>query len=146
MRSGELNATTGKTVMKHIAQEEILSAVLIMTKQQKLERWADLIEKCGHVSMIRNLENWEDEMLNFPLSQLYMGHTPFLIAADDPVFREMGLINTASSAMRFFNLTKNELHEFTCDCGGQLSGRAMARHIRNMADPTWRGWVRNLFR
>ena len=135
---------------KHIAEAEILSAIPvppIMTRQAKLERWADLIsERVEGIALLHNLEHWDEWKLNMSLGDIYKKNTAFQIAADDPVFKEMGLIDTAISAMNFFDVSQHELHEFSCDCGGSISNNAMARRIRNIADPTWSGWFKNLFR
>lgn len=135
---------------KHITETEILSAVPvppIMTRKDKLERWADLISKYGDdIQLVHRLEYWDEWQLDASLNQLYVLKTAFQIASDDPMFKTMGLIDTASSAMNFFEIDQHEIHEFTCDCGGHLSNTAMARRIRNIADPTWSGWFKNLFR
>lgn len=151
--------------MKHInitefvGQEEI-TITSVMSRRQKLERWADLISKHENdVTLVDRLEDWDDEELNRPLAEMqwnrlcgrryeseYYKDTAFQIAADDPMFREAGLIDTVASAMNFFDLTQSELHEFTCNCGGQISNSKMARRIRNFANPTWSGWIANWFR
>jgi hypothetical protein len=135
--------------MKHVAQEQILSAIPLlpeMTRKQKLERWADLISECNDIALIHNLENWDHEIFNNERKLQYYGRTAFHVAADDPIFKKLGLIATVGSAIKFFEVSQSDLHEFSCDCGGSISATRMARYIRNIADPTWLGWFKNLFR
>ncbi len=127
--------------MKHVAQEEIVSAVPmppVMTRRQKLERWADLISQHTKIDLVHDLEHWSRERFEYPLSYVYT-NTAFCIAAGDPTFKKMGLIDTVASAMNFFEIDRDELHEFTCDCHGPISSKRMARRIRYIANPTFFG-------
>jgi hypothetical protein len=57
------------------------------------------------------------------------------------VFKSVGLNGpaTVQGAMNFFELTQDELHEFSCDCGGRISNSMMADRITAIAEGQSRG-------
>jgi hypothetical protein len=69
----------------------------------------------------------------------------FATALADPLFREQGLVGTPLNdgtpavsprqIMDFFELTQEQLHEFSCNCGGQLTGATIADRIERLAGP-----------
>jgi hypothetical protein len=57
------------------------------------------------------------------------------LAIKDPIFASQGLKYESSiyDVMSFFELTKAELHEFSCDCGGDIENIDMANRIDMLA-------------
>lgn len=112
--------------------EALNSAVPVtpMTRAQKLERWAQVLEKAACVVMASNLEHYDEARRN----QLIWTASPMAYAAADPVLSDGGLKGeTVGDVKDFFELTNEELHAFSCDCGGSLTGKNMANRIRNIA-------------
>lgn len=119
------------------AQEtsELMSAIpaaVTMTRTEKLHRWADLIRKVPvQLQLYSNLErhseqSWED---------LIHPGTAFAVAFADQTFREAGLDSgSVGASMRFFELSRDDLHAFSCDCGGSINNKQMADRITKIAD------------
>lgn len=130
-----------------------------MTKREKLTRLAEII-RAGHQPgkwaairgyiglstslfvIFHNLEHLSDEQL------AQTGHpaSAFNAAGDDPVLQKEGLkkdygydlagvgpMVSALEAKRFFELTKDELHAFSCDCGGAINDATMAARVESIA-------------
>ncbi len=62
------------------------------------------------------------------------------MAGRDPVLQQAGLKAdlpggnvSVGGAQRFFELSKSDLHEFSCDCGGVITNEEMARRVENIA-------------
>jgi RimJ/RimL family protein N-acetyltransferase len=54
-------------------------------------------------------------------------------AVRDPEFQKQGIGTTIHDVMKFFGLTQQQLHEFSCDCGGAISNDQQARRIEGLA-------------
>jgi hypothetical protein len=110
---------------------ETIVAVPVMTKREKLMRLAKLARQCTH-----NLFAFNGLEYNSPaqLEHLYHPLSVFALANADPIFRDAGLkSDRVGDAKRFFGLNSDELHAFSCDCGGHISNQAMARRIETIA-------------
>lgn len=101
-----------------------------MTRRERLERWAQLLERHpGRIQMLHQVEF-------APLPErttMRQDNSPIAIAFADPVLRLQGLAgDTYEDARRFFDLTASEAHMLLCDChtGATVSGRAMAARVR----------------
>jgi hypothetical protein len=113
-----------------------------MSRRERLERWADLIER--HDGTIRPLSRVEyvpaDER-----KTLRADDTPLALAFSDPVLRAAGLPSDRyGDGKGFFELSENEAHHILCNChyaGGMSSDRIAAR-IRAAAH---RGSAKELF-
>jgi hypothetical protein len=107
-----------------------------MTKKEKLEHWAELVRKFkSPLYLFHNLEYYTVRQLR----TVYPGcgaMSAFTLAEKDTTFQNQGLKHGSSLAdhMKFFSLTQNELHEFSCDCGGHIDNRNMASRIQHVAD------------
>lgn len=117
------------------AEVEALNAaspVTIMTKAEKLERWAVLLEKSRNpVYMAHNLEH----MTQANRDASHWGYSPMMVAAADPVFRDAGLKgDTVKDVKEFFEITDEDVHAFSCDCGGSRTGEQMASRVRDIAN------------
>lgn len=105
-----------------------------MTRKEKLLRWAGLIKASKFKPRMGHLLEYQAQCY---LDIYTWRHSPMSIAFADPVFREVGLENdTVGGTIRFFELSKEDLHTFSCNCGGAISARVMAKRIRALAGPT----------
>ena len=105
---------------------------LPLTKRQRLQRFADVIRSGppGLVHLFINLEHRDAGEWK------YLSHpgSPFARAAQDNVLYAGGLRSgSVSDAQRFFELSREELAEFSCVCGGSIDNRDMAERIERLA-------------
>ena len=104
-----------------------------LTQTEKLMRWAECLLARSDARMVNDLEYWSATALAKPIHTI-TASTPFEIAADDPVFKAAGLKDSSVNAsLEFFGLTKDQLHVFTCDCGGRLNNVGMADRLEYLA-------------
>lgn len=115
----------------------------VMTRTEKLLRWADLIRKSPtRPTLHHRVEYISSENLHLPY--FYSdGSSVFGIATVDPKFQEAGLVSTGTTnqrgtnsvkdIMKFFGLTQEQLHEFSCNCGGEIDREEMARRVERLA-------------
>jgi hypothetical protein len=108
--------------------------VPVMTRREKLLRFARIVRQTQTQFIIfSNLEYMNPAQL----SQCDHPHSPFAAAAADSTLRNTGLTGqTAADAMRFFELSQDDLHAFSCDCGGAITNEDMARRIERIANRT----------
>src|SRR5262249_19572139 len=89
------------------------------TKSEQLNQWADLIDaQVCNLYLYSNLENWGSDALDNP-KYVDCGYpTAISLALGHEAFKAEGIGNSVGSALKFFELSKTELHSFSCDCGG----------------------------
>lgn len=105
-----------------------------LTKQEKLAMWAALVDKYqGTLQMFSNFENWPGYALDDPKYVTGGNVTAVSLAIDHEPFKAEGIGNTARSVLKFFELTRAEMHTFSCDCGGYIGGKEQARRIGSIA-------------
>jgi len=72
-------------------------------------------------------------MLDQTLHQVYGDTvaTAFTLAAADPVLQGQGLPAEPSftQVLGFFEITRDQAHAFSCDCGGQITNAQQADRI-----------------
>ena len=135
--------------MQHLSQDQLLAMAqpIPMSRDDKLERWASLIEASSNrIFLFHGLEYQSQ----YELDRLAHPGSAFALAAGDPVLKEAGLnTDTVGAAMRFFELSKDDIHAFSCYCGGNISNATMAARIRGLksSQPTTIlnrlfGWLR----
>jgi hypothetical protein len=109
----------------------------VWTKKAKLHRWGYLVAKYGYkLVLFHGMEHWSPVQLrDIPIHAVEYGPNAFAIACADPVLQDAGLKEKANlpEIMRFFEITTQQLHEFSCDCGGAITARDMANRITNLA-------------
>jgi hypothetical protein len=109
-----------------------------MTRRERLERWAQLLERHpGRMQMLHQLELASEP----DRDAMRQDKSPIAIAFADPVLRLQGLAgDTYQDARQFFDLTAAEAHLLLCDChvGAMVSGRAAASRVRSIAAGTER--------
>ena len=108
----------------------------VMTRREKLMRLAMLVRSSHHTYffIFHLLENESD----VSLMKIRHHASAFAMAAADPTFKAAGLKgDNAWCAKQFFELTRDELHEFSCNCTGELNNEEMARRIEAVALGTY---------
>jgi hypothetical protein len=107
-----------------------------MTRQQRLERWAELLEKHpGPVQMLHSTEFVAEPHRR----TMRQDDSPIAVAFADPGLRLQGLAgDTYEDARQFFDLTNSEAHLLLCDChaGASVSGRIAAMRVRQIGTAT----------
>jgi hypothetical protein len=117
---------------KQLSADELsVLLVPVMTRREKLLRFARIVRAHpGNLHLFSNIEYMDRRALAAERHPFSM----FAAAAHDPVLADAGLHgDSVIEAMRFFELTKDELHYFSCDCGGAISNEEMARRIDSLA-------------
>ena len=120
---------------KQLMPDEVaLLAKPVMTRREKLLRFAAIVRsnRDRPFYLYHNLEGYNPEQLN----SIGLGESAFAAAAADPILRDAGLTgNSVGDAQRFFELSQHELHEFSCNCGGEITNDDMANRIERIAGP-----------
>lgn len=109
-----------------------ISNIQTMSRREKLFRLARLIRECAlhRLYMFSNIEYLTPN----ELVGLRHPQSAFAVAAQDGILKDAGLKgDTVKDAQEFFALSNNELHAFSCDCGGVLSNEQMARRVESLA-------------
>ncbi|ODT18786.1 MAG: hypothetical protein ABS57_05235 [Mesorhizobium sp. SCN 65-12] len=87
----------------------------LMSRTQRLVRWAELLERepSRLLTALTGTEYRAPEQRD-----LMRGDgSPISVAAADPILRDEGLADDSyGEAKRFFELTDNQLHEIVCYC------------------------------
>lgn len=107
-----------------------------MTHRQKLQHWASLIlKRKDPIAMLHGIEymRW-DELTEVKMADYaQLPNSIYGIAADDPKFQAAGLkAETLGDVIAFFELTRHDAHELSCDCHGHLSNAQMADRIEHL--------------
>lgn len=102
-----------------------------MSKHDKLMRFAHLVRLSSRpCALYHRLEHASPEML----ATIGFGNSSFATAAADPILKDAGFTGcSVADAIGFFELTHDDIHAFSCDCGGALSNRQMADAIEKIA-------------
>lgn len=119
--------------MERVNEAELVTAVPVMTRNQKLQRWADLIRAKWHrVYLWSNLEYMRKS--DRDAVKVYGSDTAFALAAADKEFQAQGLSSNATitGVMDFFEISLDDAHKFSCDCGGEISNDQQARRIEQL--------------
>jgi hypothetical protein len=119
--------------------------VRTMSWSERLDRWAELLERNPHwhLSTLHETEYQTPEIR----AAMRSDHSPLSIAFADPVLRAAGLNDdTYGEAKRFFQLEDGQLHEIICYChfGATVPAASAARQIRSMIGPPPTGFFARL--
>lgn len=111
-----------------------------MTRSERLERWADVLEQAAPTV----LQPFRDVEFLAPgvRAELRQANSPLEIAYRDPVLRREGLDGDRFGAgARFFGLSSYQAHRLLCGCHylGKMQADEVARRIRAIA---WRRRLR----
>ncbi len=98
-----------------VAEIQIDPNQLVMNRTQRLQRWAELLER-QPARLLCALPGTE----YYPTHEreLMRCHgSPITVAFDDPVLRAQGMQNDSyGEAKRFFELSDGQLHNIVCHC------------------------------
>jgi hypothetical protein len=104
-----------------------------MSRQDRLERWAMLLEREGvALAPFRDVEFLPES----ERGALRTANSPLAIAYADPVLRRAGLsTDRFGDGVAFFGLSRYRAHRVLCSCGyiGIMRGTEVARRIRAIA-------------
>lgn len=125
--------------MKHQTIEQLQSVAEVhadptrapMTRRQRLERWADLLEE-NPSRKLKALSGTEYQPV-FLRGAMRADNSPLTVAFNDPLLRAAGLENdTYLAAKEFFEVTDRQLHEIVCHCnvGAAMQAYRAARCVR----------------
>jgi hypothetical protein len=102
-----------------------------MTKRQRLERWAEVLEQHQGGSL-RSLMRTEYAP-EAERAWMRTDNSPLTVAFEDPMLRADGLrSDKLGEAMRFFGLSDWEVHSIVCYChyGHTMSAKEVAGRVR----------------
>jgi hypothetical protein len=119
--------------LRRVAVIESYGDRLHMTRPERLERWAEVLEsESGR--LLSSLEEIERQ----PVSErplMRAENSPLAVAFADPLLRAAGLASDRlGDAMAFFELSEAEAHRLLCSClnGQTLQAGAMASRVRSI--------------
>ena len=131
--------------MKHQSFEQLRTVAVIsidrtrpaMTRRERLERWAKLLEREPH-----------RPLATFPQTEyrprdargaMRSAGSPISVALEDRILRAEGLAGDSyDQARRFFGMTDEQLHDILCYChyGATMTAGTAAYYVRAaMAEP-----------
>lgn len=117
--------------LQAIAEVQLEPTRPAMTRTQRLERWAELLElhpkRC-----LGALPGTEHQSAAIRQTMRSAG-SPLTVAFEDPLLRAEGLEgDTYGEAKRFFEVTDWQLHDIVCHChvGETMSASRAARRVR----------------
>jgi hypothetical protein len=113
-------------------EQDVATAITPMTRREKLLRFARVVRESSKQFVIFHmLEHAHPSTL----AGVSHPHSAFAAAAADPILKDAGLAgDSVADAMKFFELSQAELHEFSCNCGGVISNSEMASRIEKLAE------------
>lgn len=127
--------------MEHRTLDELrpfanVEQALPVTRRERLERWADLLEQ-DPTRRVRSLREIE---FCTPAERFGMraDQSALSVAYADPVLRAAGLASDRlGDAIAFFELSEADTHRILCSCrhGFEREAGAIARIIRSAAKP-----------
>jgi hypothetical protein len=117
--------------MHAIAEVHAHPAQIGMSRTQRLERWAKLLDDQPH-RILTALEGTEHRPPPERVTMRAEG-SPISVAFNDQILRAEGLADDSyGEAKRFFELTDNQLHEIVCYChvGASMQASRAAQGVR----------------
>ena len=121
-----------KTIGELEGVAEIHSAQ--MSKQQRLLRWADLLERQANRILTSLME--VEYVPPQDRAEMQVDNSALSVAFEDPVLRAEGLKSDKfGDAVNFFELSEEEAHWVVCYChhGRQVDARTVAGAVRDLA-------------
>jgi hypothetical protein len=128
--------------LRSVADIQSPKAGRSMTRQQRIARWIELLER----DPTRRLNALGEIEYKPPAERALVraDGSPLSVAYEDSVLRAEGLAgDRLGDAMRFFELSDNEAHRALCSClgGRTMESRAFAHRLRAATS----GGIRSLF-
>jgi hypothetical protein len=120
--------------LEQIALEADVHPGIGMSRRERLERWAELLERQPN----RRLSTIEGTEFGSRRERAAKraNHSPLTVAFEDPVLRAAGLRgDRVGDAVEFFQLSHGEVHRVVCYChyGQTVAAGAVATRVRMMA-------------
>jgi hypothetical protein len=120
--------------LEQIALEADVHPGMGMSRRERLERWAELLERQPNrrLSTIEGTEFGSRREREAKRSD----HSPLTVAFEDPVLRAAGLRgDRVGDAVEFFDLSHGEVHRLVCYChyGRTVTPGTVAAGLRMMA-------------
>lgn len=118
--------------LSEVAQLEPLLQPAVLSRKERLERWAELLEQKPQL-LLSTIFETEYQPIGVR-EHLRSDNSPISVALEDPILRSAGLQNdTFGEAKRFFEVSDGQLHEVICYChfGTTVSAATAARTIRS---------------
>ena len=113
-------------------------ARLAMSRGERLERWAQLLEREPYRRLAAFYQT--EYQTRDARGLMRSPDSPISVAFEDPVLRAEGLLGDSyDQAKRFFGVTDRQLHDIVCYChyGAAMTAGAAAHYARAaMAEPT----------
>jgi len=106
----------------------------LMSRAEKLTHWAGLVRAYqGPLGLYHMLEH-PVRVAEHPRMNVMCDQTALGVAGRDPVLTEQGFTDkTVTGAMKFFDLSLEDLHAFSCNCGGEIGNSDQANRIERIA-------------
>ena len=128
--------------LEQIALEADVHPGIAMSRRERLERWAELLERqpWRRLSTIEGTEFGSRREREAKRSD----HSPLTVAFDDSVLRAEGLRgDRVGDAVEFFDLREDQVHHLVCYChhGQTVSPGTVAARLRMMARQNQRATV-----
>jgi hypothetical protein len=132
--------------LSSVADLKSPTEVPVLTKRERLDRWAELLEREPD-RMIRTLDEieWKPKAERLAMRA---DNSALSVAFSDPVLRAAGLVSDRfGDAVSFFQVTEHDAHIVLCSCHGGETMRAeeAARRVRGIRSPSlWSlyfGWL-----
>ena len=120
--------------LEQIALEADIHRGTALSRRERLDRWAELLERQPQrcLSTIDGTEFGSRSEREAKRAD----HSPLSVAFGDPVLRDAGLRgDRVGDAVRFFDLSHDELHRMVCYChhGHTVAPDIVAARVRMMA-------------
>ena len=118
--------------LKKVAEVSTEDQRPAMTRDERLDRWAQLLEAQPE-RRLATLHETEYQPFSNRMAMRSSG-SPISVAFDDPVLRAEGLEGDSyGEAKRFFEIGDHELHDIVCYChyGETVSAATAARLVRD---------------
>ena len=120
--------------LEQVAREADVHAAAGMSRRERLERWAELIEQQPD-RRLHSIDGTEFGPRQERRAKR-ADRSPLTVAFEDPVLRAEGLRgDRVGDAVDFFNLSERDVHHLVCYChfGQTVSAGAVAARLRMMA-------------
>ncbi len=124
------------TELNHLAELKPASRPAPLSRRERLERWAELLEREPDRTL-RTLEEIEWK----PAAErpaMRVDGSPLSVAFSDPVLRSEGLASDRlGDAIDFFELSEHEAHIVLCSCNGgeTIQAEEAAQRLRAIRSP-----------
>ena len=123
--------------LSHIADLKPTTRKPVLSKRERLDRWAELLERQPD-RLLRTLDEieWQPKSVR---QAMRADNSALTVAFSDPVLRADGLASDRfGDAVAFFQITEHEAHIVLCSCHGGEAMRAeeAARRVRGIRSPS----------